>query len=70
MIGSASLVRYARQRSGLAYYRLYESPPPLVCYRLIHRYPRPSRQPALDLFVREVEAFLRTVPQTVTEQQE
>lgn len=70
MIGSASLVRYARQRSGLAYYRLYESPPPLICYRLIHRYPRPSRQSALDLFVREVEAFLRTVPQTVTEQQE
>lgn len=66
MIGPASLVRYARKRGGLSYYRLCELPPPLVCYRLVHRYPRPSRQPALDLFSREAEAFLRTVPQTVS----
>lgn len=65
MIGSASLVRYAQGRSGLAYYRLCEETPPLMCYCLMHRYPRLSRQKALDLFMREAEAFLKTVPQTV-----
>ncbi|WP_215701687.1 LysR family transcriptional regulator [Clostridium sp. MCC353] len=59
-IGPASLVRFLKNRQDTAFYQLKEAPPPLVCYRLTHRYPKPSRQDVMNTFCREMELFIKS----------
>lgn len=57
-IAPLSLVHFLEKRHGIASYQLKEAPPPLICYQLTHRYPKPSKSEALKLFQQEMEAFL------------
>lgn len=58
-IGPASLVLFMEKQPDIACYQLKEVPPPLMCYQLTHRYPKPSRLEALDAFRHEAERFIK-----------
>lgn len=59
-IGPASLVRFMEKQPDIACYKLKETLPPLICYQLTHRYPKPSRLDGLNLFRREAERFIKS----------
>ncbi|MDF2888841.1 MAG: hypothetical protein K0R23_3226 [Lacrimispora sp.] len=57
-IGPVSLIRSMQKTDKIVCYNLKESPPPRICYQLTHRYPKPSKRNALNVFEQEVEAFV------------
>lgn len=59
-IGPSSLIRFMRRQKEIAFYQLKEAPPPLVCYQLTHRYPKPSRLDGLKAFRREAELYIKS----------
>lgn len=59
-VGPASLVHFIKNRRDVAFFQLKEPPPPLICYRLTHRYPKPSRLDAMKTFCRQTELFIKS----------
>ncbi len=53
-----SMAHNMAQNFPLSIYRLAETPPKRTCYQLEHRYPSPSRVPALDDWKNELKSYL------------
>lgn len=65
-IAPMSVVQRISRSGDLVWYRLAESPPPRMGYLLRSRYPRASRQNAIELFVRELEQYIQDSPSICT----
>jgi len=59
-IAPASVYHALKSKEQLVCYRLTSSPPPLYCYEITHRYPKPSTEKLIRIFQTEVEAFIGT----------
>ena len=59
-LAPASVYQALRERGQLSCFALNEDPPSLCCYEIRHRYPRMSVEALVEVFSREVRAFVRT----------
>jgi len=57
-IAPVSVYHALKDKERLVRYRLADPPPPLYCYEITHRYPKPSTEKLIEAFRTEVEAFI------------
>ena len=57
-IAPKSLVSTLMTSTNLVFYTLQDPPPPRICYQLTHKYPRTSREKAIDEFTQELIPFI------------
>jgi len=53
------LIDVLKERHALCCRPIIEGPPDRICYKLVHRFPRLTRQPYINLFEERLESFLR-----------
>ena len=56
-----SMAREFQKTGGYQIYQIQEEPPERVIYKLVHKFPRPSRLPAMKLLNKYLEEFLQGV---------
>lgn len=57
-IAPASVYQALKNKENLVRYSLTTPPPPLYCYEITHRYPKPSIEKLIHSFQAEVESFI------------
>lgn len=57
-IAPASVYHALKNKEHLVHYTLASPPPPLSCYEITHRYPKPSVENLIRIFQSEVELFI------------
>ena len=57
-IAPASIYQLYSGNGNLACFDLDDAPPPLTCYEITHRYPKPSLETLIQVFQAEVEAYI------------
>lgn len=57
-IAPASVCHTLKDKPHIACYTLTTPPPPLTCYEITHRYPKPSTEPMVHDFQKEMEEFI------------
>jgi DNA-binding transcriptional LysR family regulator len=64
MVAPLSIAQSLRQASNgsLSIYELQEQPPDRVCYKMLHKYPKPGSLPGIEIFSMELEKFCRHLP--------
>lgn len=57
-IAPASVYAALRNSEAITCYDLLEGPPPMFCYEIVHRYPKPSAEASIESFRQAVRAFI------------
>nr|WP_304058093.1 LysR substrate-binding domain-containing protein [Enterocloster clostridioformis] len=57
-IAPASVYQALKNKEHIVRYTLTAPPPPLTCYEITHRYPKPSKETIIHTFREEVEDFV------------
>ena len=57
-IAPVSVYNALKNKEEIAYYNLTDPPPPMFCYEITHRYPKPSAEALIRQFQQEVRAFV------------
>lgn len=57
-IAPASVYQALKHKTHIVYYSLTAPPPPLTCYEITHRYPKPSTEAMIRDFQKEAEDFI------------
>jgi len=57
-IAPISIIHQIDQSSGITHYRLKTPPPPRICYELCNRFPTQGQQKAIEIFDKELEAYI------------
>lgn len=57
-IAPFSVYQALKNRENIALYNLISTPPPLICYEITHRYPKPNTEACISEFQQEVSAFI------------
>ncbi len=59
-IAPISIIKSFQKHEDLVYYSVSPEPPLHTCYQLIHRYPKPSRQKGINVFLKHLDNYLLT----------